>query len=208
MSFNYDRLKKLKKHEQYYETDIEDYKEKFDKYQQEQRIQEKMDGLYENKSDKSFSDRLKYIGSNLGTGILSGTAGIGQSGLTDMANEMNKGSQSSTTNILKDSINALTGLINPMQGLNNTIKKMPERIGNTVNTLADKDKSAVEKITTIGLDASNAPIEDNQYKNLFDVGNRVVGKINPDASNTLLDVNNMISKPIQEQQQKLAEEAQ
>lgn len=157
--------------------------------------------------NKSFLDKLSYIGKNLKSGILSGTAGIAQSGLTDSANQMEKGSQNNIWNILGDSANALIGLVNPMQGINNTISKIPERASNTLNTLTDKNKNAVEKIVSIGLDATNAPIEDNKYKNLFDVGNQVVGKISPNVSNEILNINNKISEPLQQKQQEILEEA-
>lgn len=145
----------------------------------------------------------KYIAKKTGAGIASGTAGIAQGQLTDIADNFRKGEDKSgielTTNLLK----SLTSIGNPSAKLT---KATPEQIKKVLGTAFDKDKSSVEKAT--GLITSAVSDAMNNSSDVSDAMLNIAGKINNNLDEKTLAINDAISAPINKMNQKLEEEGQ
>lgn len=160
--------------------------------------------------NKTPLDKALYVGKSTGAGLVTGTAGIAQAGITDVANNLNKGSKSDK-NILEltsDFGNSLNGILNPVVPFNNMINKIPERISNYISTIADKDKSIIEKIGSLITDTSSEALNNTVPKNIINTGTQLVGKILPTAGSEAMKLNNVIAEPINEMNQTIAEEGQ
>lgn len=157
---------------------------------------------------QKIGDKLDFLSLNTAGGALAGTTGIAQAGLTDSANEMNKGKEKENTELGFNFIDSLLGLINPTYGATKSIENAPDKIKEIIDTLQNKDKSTTEKITDIGLNATDNAINDTPVKNLFNSTNQIIGKINPNLSEAILEVNNKISQPSKQIQEKLNKEAE
>ncbi|MGN1269336.1 MAG: hypothetical protein ACI4UU_00475 [Clostridia bacterium] len=157
---------------------------------------------------QKVGDKLSFIGKSAGSGAVTGITGIAQAGLTDMANEMNKGEEKETLEVGTNFIKSLLDMTNPMSGMTNSLKKAPERINEILQTISDKDKNIYQKMANIGINATDDVINDVPAKSLFNSSNQIVGKIAPKASEEILNINNVISQPSQKLQEYIAEEAE
>lgn len=138
-----------------------------------------------------------WIGKKTGTGALSGTAGIGQAGITELANNFNKGKKKNINELLNDVSNSVT--LNPI----NDTKKM---WGNILSTV-DPTKKWWENLGAIGTNISSNAINSLPVKKQFNALSQITGKILPsNASDKVMEINNAISKPIEKLNQKLDEE--
>lgn len=165
-------------------------------------------GNINNNVNKFVTDEQKnkvgYIGKRTGAGVIQGVTGIGQAGLTDLANQANKGKDKNITNTIGDVVKSFTNISNPASRIN------PIQTGiNTLKTLTDKDKNILQK----GISLATGGISDtlNQTipgKDIINSTTQALGKINPNTSNTLLKYTNAISKPSEDINEKLNEEGQ
>lgn len=165
-------------------------------------------GNINNNVNKFVTDEQKnkvgYIGKRTGAGVIQGVTGIGQAGLTDLANQANKGKDKNITNTIGDVVKSFTNISNPASRIN------PIQTGiNTLKTLTDKDKNILQK----GISLATGGISDtlNQTipgKDIINSTTQALGKINPNTSNALLKYTNAISKPSEDINEKLNEEGQ
>lgn len=157
---------------------------------------------------QKLGDKLNFLALNTAGGTLAGTTGIAQAGLTDSANEMNKGQEKENTELGFNFIDSLLGLINPTYGATKSLENAPDRVKEIIDTLSNKDKNVTEKITDIGLNATDNAINDTPVKSLFNSTNQIIGKVNPNSSEAMLEINNKISQPSKNIQEKLNKEAE
>lgn len=152
----------------------------------------------------NVTNRSKYVGKNLGAGTLQGIAGIGQSALTESANEMRKGQEKDVNGIINQIGKAIVN-----NRANNIVDDTIRITKSDLETIKNKDKNLWEKlvgITTNHISESAKAVTPGY--SIFSALNQVAGKITPQASNIALDVNQKISAPIKDLQQKVAEEGQ
>ncbi|MBR3163592.1 MAG: hypothetical protein IKF17_05795 [Clostridia bacterium] len=152
----------------------------------------------------NITDRGKYIGKSLGANILQGTAGIPQAVITESANEMRKGKEKDANGILNQIGKAIVN-----NKANNIIDDTIRITKSDLETIKNKDKNLWEKlvgITTNHVSESSKAVTPGY--SIFSALNQSAGKIAPQASNVALDLNNKISAPIKDLQQRIAEEGQ
>ena len=157
---------------------------------------------------QKLGDKLNFLALNTAGGTLAGTTGIAQAGLTDSANEMSKGQEKENTELGFNFIDSLLGLINPTYGATKSLENAPDRIKEIIDTLSNKDKNVTEKITDIGLNATDNAINDAPVKSLFNSTNQIIGKVNPNSSEAMVEINNKISQPSKNIQEKINKEAE
>lgn len=160
-----------------------------------------------NNNENSIWDKINYTVSKFSGGALSGTTGVAQSGILDMANNAQKGKEKSALSLTTDLTKSILGIMNPMQMVNNNFSKLPSYLKETVNNITDKDKTIKEKIINQGLNANNYVINNIPLKDLFNTGTQLAGKINPNLDETLLKANEEIRKPSENYNKFLAEES-
>lgn len=154
-------------------------------------------------------NKIGYVLKKGGTGILSGITGMAQAGLTDTANNLQKGNNKSGVEVANNLLETTSGILNPMQNYNKYIKNLPSMIGNTINTINDKDSNTIEKITSLGTTALSDALSNNTARNILDSGVQLAGKILPsDVSEKTLEINKNISEPIDKINQNLYLEGQ
>ncbi len=154
-------------------------------------------------------DKIGYVGKKGLTGLASGTAGIAQAGLTDIANNLEKGNSKSATEVANNMLESAMGLFNPLQGYNKYIKNLPSIIGNVFKTVNNKDSNIVEKVASLGTTAVSDALSNNVARDVLNSGVRLAGKILPsNASEKMLEVNKKISEPIEKINQDLYIEGQ
>ena len=140
-----------------------------------------------------------WIAKKAGTGVAQGTEGIAQAGMTEVANNFDKGKKKSGNELLKDVANSMT--LNPIQSAGDMFK--------TLAGSFDPTKSWWENVGAFGTNLVSGTINQMPIKKMFDETNQVVGKILPDnASDSVMAMNNAMSKPLEELSQKLDEEGQ
>ena len=147
-------------------------------------------------------DKVNYTISKLSGGMLSGTTGVTQSGILDIANNLKKGKERNTkTDIAK----SIYGRVNPAQIFYNN--NLISYIKDTVNNITDKNKTGMEKLINQGINTSNYMYNNMSGKHLADSGIQMIGKILPNMDKTLMKVNDKISGPSNNYNQFLAEES-
>lgn len=140
-----------------------------------------------------------WIAKKIGTGIAQGTAGIGQSITTEVANNFKKGNEKSGNDLLKDIANSMT--LNPIQNAGDMLQ--------TLSSSIDPTKSWWENVASFGTNLVSGTMNQLPIKKQLNTLNQVVGKILPNnASDTVMAMNNAISKPLENLNQKLYEEGQ
>ena len=184
--------------------------------EREQRIAEKMDKLWvdsnttevqdkeetqEQEKKGSLLDKALYVGKKVGAGGISGLAGIGQSIVTDAANNFEKGEDKSITDIISDFVNNLTA--NPA---NKITKNIPSIIGNAITVLKDENKTPLEKLVSLSMNSITEATNSTSAKQTFDTITQATGKVIPGASEAAMSLNNAISEPIQDMNNNLNEE--
>lgn len=161
-----------------------------------------------NKSN-NLLNKVGYVAKKGGTGILSGITGIAQAGLTDTANNLQKGNDKSGVEVATNLLEATSGILNPIQTYNKYIRNLPNMIGNTIKTINDKDSNTIQKVTSLGTTALSDALSNNTARNILDSGVQLAGKILPsNASEKTLEINQKISEPIDKINQNLYLEGQ
>lgn len=151
-------------------------------------------------------DDVGYVAKKTGLGVASGVAGIGQSVLTESANEMEKGTNMEGTKS-KFVTQAFTNSNGIAPNLGTAIVKAPGRIKRAFNILRDKNKKFPDKMVEIFLNASTDVINDMPAKQTYDAAMNMIGNMNPEAGDNVMTVNQLISEPLQNMQKDLNQEA-
>ena len=151
--------------------------------------------------NNNIFDKALYVTKKGGAGLLTGTVGIGQAALTDVASNIEKGSLKNIDNLLVDSTKSVT--LNPM--INMAFKSHEE----SLNLLNDKTKSPFEKLVQLVLNGSSNALD---YmipgKPAFDSAMQILGKLNPEAKDSVMGINDAITKPVDEINASLAKEGE
>ena len=175
-------------------------------------IQSNINEIDNKTEEKNFfqkiGEKILFPLKTAGSGALSGTTGIAQAGLTDSANEMNKGKEKENTELGFNFIDSLLGLINPTYGATKSLENAPDKIKEIINTLSNKNKNTTEKITDIGLNATDSAINDIPVKNLLNSTNQIIGKVSQNSGENVLDINDKISQPSKKVQEYINKEAE
>lgn len=154
-------------------------------------------------------NKVGYVAKKGGTGILSGIAGIAQAGLTDTANNLQKGKNKSGVEVATNLLEAFSGASSPIQTYSKNVKNLPNMIGNVIKTINDKDSSPIEKAISLGTTAVSDGLNNNAVSNMIDSGVQLAGKVLPsNASERTLEINQKISEPIDKINQNLYLEGQ
>ncbi len=151
-------------------------------------------------------DDVGYVAKKTGLGVASGVAGIGQSVLTESANEMEKGTNMEGTKS-KFVTQAFTNSNGIAPNPGTAIVKAPGRIKRAFNILRDKNKKFPDKMVEIFLNASTDVINDMPAKQTYDAAMNMIGNMNPEAGDNVMAVNQLISEPLQNMQKDLNQEA-
>lgn len=157
---------------------------------------------------KSVANGSGYIVKKTGAGAVSGTAGIAQAGLTDMANSMEKGNTKTSGEIAKNLISSTLNAMSPIKFNINTLKSAPDKVYNMLKTINDEDKTALEKVTSLGLNTITDAMDNTAIKNFLNSSFEYAGKLNPNLDEKVLEINNKISEPVNKINQGLAEEGE
>ena len=202
--------KKRKKEDSLFTAMIDEGKSYEEITNNHKEINQENNKIGNNIEEKSFlpkiGEKLLFPLKTAGSGVVSGITGIAQAGLTDSANEMNKGKENKKLGF--NLIDSLLGLVNPTYGTTKSIRNASDKIKDIVNTLSNKDKNAVEKITDIGLNATDSAINDTPVKSLLNSTNQIIGKVNPNSSENILNINEKISQPSKKIQEYINKEAE
>lgn len=154
---------------------------------------------------QNIMNSTNYISQKFSGGIISGITGIGQSGITEFANNLKIGNEKKSNEIIQDVFSGLDSTINTTKMYTSLMKKSIE---DNINILKNKDTNSLEKgVNTVTQTVSNA-INSLPVKKQIDTVQQVVGKIaNENASKEMLKLNEKISKPSEKINQMLAEES-
>lgn len=154
---------------------------------------------------QNIMNSTNYISQKFSEGIISGVTGIGQSGITEFANNLKIGNEKKSNEIIQDVFSRFDSTINPTKMYTSLMKKTIE---DNVNILKNKDTNTLEKgVNTVTQTVSNA-INSLPIKKQIDTVQQVVGKIaNENASKEMLKLNEKISEPSEKINQMLAEES-
>lgn len=142
-----------------------------------------------------------YILKKTGAGFLSGTTGVGQGILTDFANNADKGKNQTINKTMSNLANSfmLPGAnVNPIETMVNSAKILTNKNKNPLQKIVDLGTSATSEITNKlmpGKETANSVMQ-------------LTGKILPNTSEKVMDLNNQLSRPSEEINKKLEEEGQ
>lgn len=150
---------------------------------------------------KNIIDKSLYVDKKAGAGLITGTVGIGQAGLTDMASKIDEGSKQDTGAVWLDLLaNATLG-----PAFTGTAKAQKD----SIDLLNDNSKNGWEKALQLGLNTSSYALD---YfipgKALADSVLRHMGHYNPQTKDLVMEANNFISKPVEEMNMQLAKEGE
>ena len=131
-------------------TSIGDIKKAYKNTSSYDTVKSSLNNYYKNNNNTSLWDNVKslandlgYITKKTGAGVVTGTTGIAQGQLTDVANSLQNGKEKSKAELTTNFLRNLQGLTNPMQAYNNILKSAPQNILNTIKTISDKAKNAL-----------------------------------------------------------------
>lgn len=160
-----------------------------------------------NKSGIStIGSNIGHIAKSTGTGAVEGAAGSVQGVLTDTANQFNKGSEKDIGETSSNFLKSIIGITNPGYNITNIAKDIPNKIKSILPIIADKDKSVLEKATSIALDAVSDAKNNSSIGRFVNSANQLTGSINKDAGKSVMEVNEKISLPINKMKENIAEE--
>lgn len=154
-----------------------------------------------NKSNNdSLLSKAAYLGKRTLSGIAGGITGIAQAALTDTANKLQNGKEKTRQEVLTNSIK---NLINPTQAvIDNIINSQKEM----VNIIKDDNKNLIQKVVAIAT-KSTTDAMDNSFPLAKSI-NETVGNFIPEVSSQFMNLNEQISKPVEDWKRNLAEEGQ
>ena len=152
------------------------------------------------KEKRNIFDKASYIGKRTVSGVAGGITGIGQAFLTDTADNLQKGKNKSLGSNIADTIGVLANPIGyKATKLLDTQKKM-------IDIIKDKNTTLIQKVANIGITATSdaldsLPTPTNEITQL-------VGKVATNLDQKVLNLNDTISKPVEDWKRKLAEESE
>ncbi len=161
--------------------------------------------LQEDIKSSDILDKFSYVSQNFLSGGLSGTTGIAQSGLTDMANQAKKGSNKKLEELTNNQLRALTHILNPTGAF---FDKAIDYDKEFVNTLKDKEKNNWQKVVDIPLNAVQSVKELNPLYEIYSNDMQALGKVNPNIDEQILDINKKISEPSENYKKYLSKESE
>ena len=154
---------------------------------------------------QSIAKSMGYIGKRTGAGTLGGFTGIGQAGLTDVANQMQKGEKENVGKTIADTFTSILGLANPSYLREKAIK---ETIKDNFSILLNKDKNAKQKAVEYLTNSASAGTNMLPEKKTFNEMMQLLGKVNNKSDDVILQANNKISKPVESLNERLQQEGQ
>lgn len=160
--------------------------------------------------DKINNDEAKYVLKKTGAGVLSGTTGLVQAPLLESATQAYKGAKSdkSALGLGVDVIDSLANISNPQYGMTKLIQNIPQFYKEQADVISDKDKSLLQKIVSLGLNAYNEATESVMPLEVYNSTLKLMGKLQPKTVDALLEMNNTISQPLENINEKLAAEGE
>ncbi len=161
--------------------------------------------LQEEIKNSDILDKFSYVSQNFLSGGLSGTTGIAQGGLTDMANQAKKGSNKSLVELANNQLRGLTHILNPTGAF---LDKAINYDKEFVNTLKDKEKNNWQKMVDIPLNAVQSVKELNPLYEIYSNNMQALGKVNPNIDEQILDINKKISEPSENYKKYLSKESE
>ncbi len=177
----------------------------WEKYKQQKQNKVKLPTTNMN-GQHSVGSGIGHIIKSLGTGVVSGTAGIAQGLLTDTANQLKKGSEKDIKETSKDLTKSLFNLITPGSNINSMKDGVMDNVKNILPIIMNKDKSALEKGTEVVMNAVSGAKNANPVGKFVNSAIQQYGSINKNAGDDVLQVNENISEPIKKMNQSIAEE--
>lgn len=156
----------------------------------------------EEEKEKRLADEALYVGKKIGTGVIQGVTGIAQAGVSEVANELNKGSQMSSQDFLDERM--ANSLNNAPGGA--ILLRAPKIARESIKIYKSKDKNLLQKMTQIALNNMSyakyaIPGVPQAYSTIHEIG-----KDNPNAATRVEELNNVISQPINNINNSLQEE--
>lgn len=149
---------------------------------------------------QNFVNGGSYVARKTGAGVASGTAGIAQAGITDTAKNIQQGQNMTDQQTVLNMIKAITGNNPIFMGIDivNKIKNQNEN--------PQPQKSFPENVTNALLDVGTGLKENTGSYSQLQTAEKLLGKVNPNASKDLMELNQKISNPINKMNEGLAEE--
>ena len=165
-----------------------------------------------NNTKAGLGEKAWWVTKKTGAGVVSGTAGLGQAVLTDTANNLQKGNEK-----------GLEGINEDLKNTNKIEKEHNQLMNKAVNSqikvkeiMNDEKLSTVDKVFNLFMygigqimDTIGSARENTAAGKLIDTPVQVTGALLPEhSSQDVMNLNNSISKPIEEMNTRLAEEGQ
>lgn len=162
--------------------------------------------------EAGLGEKAWWVARKTGAGVVGGTAGLGQAVLTDTANNLQKGNEK-----------GLEGINEDLKDTNKIQKEHNQLINKAVNSqikvkeiMNDEKSSTVDKVFNLFMygigqvmDIFGSARENTAAGKLIDTPVQVAGALLPEnSSQNVMNLNNSISKPIEEMNTRLAEEGQ
>ena len=166
----------------------------------------------EEKEPASFGKKAGWVAKKTGAGIAGGVTGIGQAAITDVANNIQQGKEKGLEGIKED----LKGTDKIQKERNELVKDSLDTTVKVSQIMNDKNTSKVEKVFNLfmyGIGQVMNKIgkarEDSAGGKLINAPVQALGTVLPESTTEdLMNINQNISKPIEEMNQRLAEEGQ
>ena len=165
-------------------------------------------GVSSKKENKNLLEKAGYTVKNVGSGILSGLSGMFEAGTSEISSNLKKGKEEDKNFLgqLTDLFEATQYILNPMKGITESGLKTGIE---SIDIFKDKDKTALEKGTSIVNNATTNAFNSMPGKSLSDEYIQTVGKfLDDDADEKVMDWSNKVTKPVYDIQQDLYEEGQ
>lgn len=152
---------------------IEDLANSTTKHQEEKEEKNK----FVNKSGLSkIGSNLGYVAKSTGAGVASGTAGIAQGILTDVANQLDKGSQEDVKDTSAVLGKSLLNLITPGSNINSVTDSVSNLMKKTLPIVANNKKSLLEKGTELVMNATSEAKNSNVLGKLLNSSIQTIRK--------------------------------
>lgn len=173
---------------------------------------ESYSNLETDNKEAGLGEKAWWVAKKTGAGVVGGTAGLGQAVLTDTANNLQKGNEK-----------GLEGINEDLKNTNKIKKEHNQLMNKAVNSqikvkeiMNDEKLSTVDKVFNLFMygigqimDTIGSARENTAAGKLIDTPVQVAGALLPEhSSQDVMNLNNSISKPIEEMNTRLAEEGQ
>lgn len=163
-------------------------------------VQKQNEQASKESDDKSFWDKTKITAKSAGSGVLSGFAGIAQTGSTELQNNLKKGENKSFLESAGDVAKSYLGA--PIK-----TATLPFRAAKQgYDILTEKGKTPFEKAIKLGIETPNLAFNSLPFKDQFNMTSQLVGNLNNQADTAVKETTDRILAPQREFQNKLQEE--